>query len=69
MRGVSCTTEAPSRVVSRLVADFVSRVMQGVTMAFFGDVGSRNFINVFATPLTVAEYVCGLVLSACWLQR
>lgn len=38
--------------------------MQGVTMAFFEDVWSRNFLNIFATPLSVSEYVSGLVLSS-----
>jgi ABC-2 type transport system permease protein len=47
-----------------LLWDFFGRVMQGVTMAFFEDVWSRNFLNVFATPLTIAEYVAGLVLSS-----
>src|SRR5580658_11353515 len=41
--------------------DFFTRVMQGVTMAFFEDVWSRNFINVFATPLLISEYLTGLV--------
>src|SRR5580693_2752106 len=43
--------------------DFFTRVMQGVTMAFFEDVWSRNFINVFATPLLISEYLTGLVLT------
>jgi len=47
-----------------LLWDFLTRVMQGVTMAFFEDVWSRNFLNVFATPLTVGEYVGGLVASS-----
>jgi ABC-2 type transport system permease protein len=47
-----------------LLWDFFGRVMQGVTMAFFEDVWSRNFLNVFATPLTTAEYVAGLVLAS-----
>ncbi len=47
-----------------LLWDFFIRVMQGVSMAFLEDVWSRNFLNVFATPLTVAEYVSGLVLSS-----
>ena len=47
-----------------LLWDFFGRVMHGVTMAFFEDVWSRNFLNVFATPLTTAEYVGGLVLSS-----
>ena len=47
-----------------LLWDFFSRVMQGVTMAFFEDVWSRNFLNVFAAPISTGEYVSGLVLSA-----
>ena len=43
--------------------DFFTRVMQGVTMAFFEDVWSRNFINLFATPLLISEYLCGLVAT------
>jgi ABC-2 type transport system permease protein len=46
-----------------LLWDFFGRVMQGVTMAFFEDVWSRSFLNVFATPITVPEYVGGLVAS------
>ena len=44
--------------------NFFIRVMQGVTLAFFEDVWSRNFLNMFATPLSVTEYVSGLVLSS-----
>ena len=47
-----------------LLWDFLTRVMQGVTMAFFEDVWSRNFLNIFATPLTIWEYISGLVLSS-----
>lgn len=47
-----------------LLWDFFSRVMQGVTMAFFEDVWSRNFLNFFATPLLLSEYLSGLVLSS-----
>jgi ABC-2 type transport system permease protein len=38
--------------------------MHGVTTAFFEDVWSRNFLNIFATPLSIWEYVSGLVLSS-----
>lgn len=38
--------------------------MHGVTMAFFEDVWSRNFLNVFSTPLSISEYVSGLVLAS-----
>lgn len=47
-----------------LLSDFHARVMLGVTVAFFEDVWSRNFLNIFATPLSVAEYVTGLVLTS-----
>ena len=47
-----------------LLWDFFIRIMQGVTMAFFEDVWSRNFLNIFATPLLVSEYIGGLVLSS-----
>jgi ABC-2 type transport system permease protein len=47
-----------------LLWDFFIRVMQGVTMTFFEDVWSRNFLNIFSTPLTIAEYVGGLVVSS-----
>jgi ABC-2 type transport system permease protein len=47
-----------------LLWDFFTRVMHGVTMAFLEDVWSRNFLNVFATPLSITEYVAGLVVSS-----
>jgi ABC-2 type transport system permease protein len=46
-----------------LLWDFLTRVMQGVTMAFFEDVWSRNFLNFFATPLRISEYLAGLVVT------
>jgi ABC-2 type transport system permease protein len=47
-----------------LMWDFFGRVMQGVTTAFLEDVWSRNFINIFATPVTLSEYLLGLVLTS-----
>lgn len=47
-----------------LLWDFFIRVMHGVTTTFFEDVWSRNFLNVFASPLTIGEYVGGLVASS-----
>lgn len=44
--------------------DFFIRIMQGVTMAFFEDVWSKNFLNIFATPILISEYVGGLVLTS-----
>lgn len=46
-----------------LLWDFLGRVMQGVTTAFFEDVWSRNFLNIFATPLRISEYLAGLVAT------
>lgn len=54
----------PALLGAVLLWDFLVRVMQGVTMAFFEDVWSRNFLNIFATPLTVPDYLGGLVLSS-----
>ncbi len=54
----------PTLLGAVLLWDFLTRVMQGVTMAFFEDVWSRNFLNVFATPLSIAEYLLGLVISS-----
>jgi len=39
-------------------------VMLGVTMAFFEDVWSRNFLNVFGSPISITEYLAGLVASS-----
>jgi len=47
-----------------LLWDFFTRVMHGVSMAFLEDVWSRNFLNLFASPLTIGEYLCGLVLTS-----
>jgi ABC-2 type transport system permease protein len=52
----------PTLLGAVLLWDFFIRVMQGVTMAFFEDVWARNFLNIFATPLTLSEYLTGLVL-------
>jgi ABC-2 type transport system permease protein len=54
----------PALLGAVLLWDFFTRVMQGVTMAFFEDVWSRNFLNVFASPISITEYVGGLVLSS-----
>jgi ABC-2 type transport system permease protein len=54
----------PALLGAVLLWDFFSRVMYGVTTAFFEDVWSRNFLNFFASPLSIAEYVAGLVLTS-----
>src|SRR5687767_384331 len=47
-----------------LLWDFFTRVMHGVATSFFEDVWSRNFLNVFASPLRISEYLTGLVLTS-----
>ena len=54
----------PTLLGAVLFWDFMTRVMQGVTTAFFEDVWSRNFLNVFSSPITTAEYVGGLLVSS-----
>lgn len=54
----------PTLLGAVLLWDFLARVMQGVTTTFFEDVWTRNFLNLFATPLTISEYLGGLVLSS-----
>ncbi len=54
----------PTLLGAVLLWDFSTRIMQGVTTAFLEDVWSRNFLNLFASPLSIAEYVCGLVLTS-----
>jgi ABC-2 type transport system permease protein len=54
----------PTLLGAVLFWDFFTRVMYGVTTTFLEDVWSRNFLNLFATPLTIAEYLAGLVISS-----
>jgi len=54
----------PAMLGAVLLWDFMTRVMQGITTAFLEDVWSRNFLNLFASPLSVSEYLGGLVLSS-----
>jgi len=53
----------PQLLGAVLFWDFLTRILQGVTVAFLEDVWSRNFLNIFATPLSISEYVTGLVLT------
>jgi len=40
---------------------FMTRIEHGLMMAFLEDIWSRNFINFFASPLKISEYLSGLV--------
>ena len=54
----------PTLLGAVLLWDFFARVMFGVTMAFLEDVWVHNFLNLFASPLSLREYLAGLVLSS-----
>src|SRR5690606_31836922 len=53
----------PALLGAVLLWDFFIRIMHGVATAFLEDVWARNFLNLFATPLRVGEYLTGLVLT------
>jgi ABC-2 type transport system permease protein len=54
----------PTLLGAVLLWDFCTRIMQGVSTAFLEDVWARNFLNLFASPLSISEYVSGLVLTS-----
>lgn len=53
----------PALLGAVLLWDFFGRVMLGITTVFLEDVWSRNFLNIFTSPITLSEYAGGLVLS------
>jgi len=54
----------PALLGGVLLWDFCARIMQGVSTAFLEDVWSRNFLNVFSSPLSISEYIAGLVITS-----
>ena len=54
----------PSLLGAVLLFDFFTRVMHGVAGVFLEDVWSRNFLNLFASPLTISQYLLGLVITS-----
>jgi ABC-2 type transport system permease protein len=54
----------PTLLGGVLLWDFCTRIMQGVTTAFLEDVWARNFLNLFASPLSISEYITGLVITS-----
>jgi ABC-2 type transport system permease protein len=46
-----------------LLFDFFTRVMHGVAGVFLEDVWSRSFLNLFASPITIPQYLLGLVIT------
>ena len=47
-----------------LLWEFMARIQQGILMAFLEDIWAQNFINFFASPLKIREYLSGLVLTS-----
>jgi ABC-2 type transport system permease protein len=43
---------------------FMGRVQTGIMVAFLEDIWTSNFINFFASPLKVKEYLLGLILTS-----
>lgn len=54
----------PTFLGAVLLWNFCQRMMHGVTMAFFEDVWARNFLNMFASPLRVGEYLAAQVITS-----
>ncbi len=54
----------PTLLGGVLLWDFCTRIMQGVSTAFLEDVWSRNFLNLFSSPLSISEYIMGLVITS-----
>lgn len=44
--------------------EFMGRIQTGIMTAFLEDIWTSNFINFFASPLVVKEYLSGLVLTS-----
>ncbi len=44
--------------------EFCARIQAGIMTSFLEDVWSQNFINYFASPLKLTEYLSGLVLTS-----
>ena len=43
---------------------FFVRVQQGIIFALLEDVWAQNFLNYFASPLTIGEYISGLIVTS-----
>ena len=44
--------------------EYMGRLQLGVMMAFLEDIWTSNLINLFASPLTIIEYICGLTVTS-----
>lgn len=44
--------------------NFFTRIQQGMTSAFLEDIWTRNLINIFSSPITLGEYLAGLIFTS-----
>ncbi len=51
----------PTLLGAVVLWQFVLRAQQGMTTPFLEDVWARNLLNIFASPLSIGEYVLGLI--------
>lgn len=49
---------------SVIMMNFIWRTQQGIGVSFLEDVWTHNFVNLFASPLTLTEYLIGLTITA-----
>lgn len=47
-----------------ILLGFMTRIQQGLMMGFLEDIWSQNLINYFASPLSISEYLTGLVMAS-----
>ena len=53
----------PTLLGAVLLFDFFTRVMHGLAGVFLEEVWSRSFLNLFASPITIPQYLLGLVIT------
>ena len=44
--------------------NLLGRVQHGITVSFLEDVWTRNLVNLFASPLSMSEYLAGLLFTS-----
>jgi ABC-2 type transport system permease protein len=44
--------------------EFLTRIQHGIMTSFLEDIWSQNFINFFSSPLTIVEYLSGMMLNS-----
>jgi ABC-2 type transport system permease protein len=54
----------PAVLGAVLLWDFLIRIMQGVSLAYMEDSWSRNLLNIFASPISIGQYLTGLILTS-----